>query len=256
MTEPVRVDREGAVAVISIDHPPANAISRAVIAGIREAVAEIGREGSGLRAAILTGAGERFFAAGADVTEFTTAGAEAIAAGQTLTLEMEQCPVPLIAAVNGMAFGGGCELAMACDVRIAAANARFGQPEINLGIIPGWGGTQRLPRLVGMGRAMPLLLTGDPIDARTALEFGLVTAVVEPGELLGAAQALAAAIATKAPLAVQATKRAVHQGLDAATTAEALAVERREFTAVFGSDDATEGVAAFLAKRAPEWRGR
>jgi enoyl-CoA hydratase len=256
VTEPVRVDREGAVAVITIDHPPANAVSRAVVAGIRTAVAEIGRDGSGVRAAILTGAGERFFAAGADVTEFPSAGAETIAGGQALTLEMEQCPVPLIAAVNGIAFGGGCELAMACDVRIAAANARFGQPEINLGIIPGWGGTQRLPRLVGLGRAMPLLLTGDPIDARTALELGLVSAVVEPGELLAAAQALAATIATKAPLAIRATKRAVRQGLDAATIADALAVERHEFTAVFGSEDAAEGVAAFLAKRAPEWRGR
>jgi enoyl-CoA hydratase/carnithine racemase len=256
MSDPVRVDRDGAVAVLTIDHPPANAVSRAVIAGLREAVAAIGGEGSGVRAAILTGQGGKFFAAGADITEFPTVGEENIAAGQALTLEMEQCPVPLIAAVNGIALGGGCELAMACDLRIAAANARFGQPEINLGIIPGWGGTQRLPRLIGLSRALPLLLTGDPIDAATALNLGLVSAVVEPGELLDAARALAATIATKAPLAVRATKRAVHQGLDAATTAEALAVERREFTEVFGSADAGEGVAAFLAKRAPEWRGR
>jgi len=215
VSEPVRVDREGAVAVVTIDHPPANAVSRAVIAGIREAVAAFAQEDSGERAAILTGAGERFFAAGADVTEFPTSGAEGIAAGQALTLAMERCPVPWIAAVNGFALGGGCELAMACDIRLAASNARFGQPELNLGIMPGWGGTQRLPRLIGAGRALPLLLTGDPIDAQTALEFGLVTAVVEPGELLGAAQALAAKIATKAPLAVRASKRAVHDGLDA-----------------------------------------
>lgn len=256
MSEPVRVDREGAVAVVTIDHPPANAVSRAVIAGILEAVAAFAQEDSGVRAAILTGAGERFFAAGADITEFQTLGEENIAAGQALTLEMERCPVPWIAAVNGFALGGGCELAMACDIRLAASNARFGQPELNLGIMPGWGGTQRLPRLIGAGRALPLLLTGDPIDAQTALEFGLVTAVVEPGELLGAAQALAAKIATKAPLAVRASKRAVHDGLDAPTVAEALAVERREFSALFASEDATEGVAAFLAKRAPEWRGR
>jgi enoyl-CoA hydratase len=256
VTDPVRVDRDGAVAVLTIDHPPANAVSRAVIAGLRDAVAEIGAAGSGVRAAILTGAGEKFFAAGADITEFQSAGAESIATGQTLTLEMERCPVPLIAAVNGIAFGGGCELAMACDVRIAAANARFGQPEINLGIMPGWGGTQRLPRLIGAGRAMPLLLTGDPIDARTALEFGLVTAVVEPGELREAALALAATIATRAPLAVAAAKRAVVEGLDQAGIAEALAVERREFTALFATEDAGEGVAAFLGKRAPEWRGR
>jgi enoyl-CoA hydratase len=256
VTDPVRVEREGAVALVTIDHPPANAVSRAVIAGIRDAVAEIGREGSGVLAAVLTGQGERFFAAGADITEFEAAGAENIADGQTLTLEMERCPVPLIAAVNGVAFGGGCELAMACDLRIAASNARFGQPEINLGIIPGWGGTQRLTRLIGLTRAMPLLLTGDPVDAQTALQFGLVSAVVEPAELLAAARALAAKIATKAPLAVRATKRAVLQGLETASLPEALAVERQEFTALFGSDDAREGVAAFLGKRAPEWRGR
>jgi enoyl-CoA hydratase/carnithine racemase len=256
VSDPVRVDRDGAVVTLTIDHPPANAISRAVIACLRDAVRDMGRPESGVRAAILTGAGERFFAAGADVTEFSSAGGETIADGQTLTLEMERCPVPIIAAVNGIAFGGGCELAMACDVRLAAGNARFGQPEINLGIIPGWGGTQRLPRLVGLTRAMPLLLTGDPIDAPTALAWGLVGAVVEPGELLGAAQKLAGVIAAKAPLAVQATKRAVHGGLDAVTMHQALAVERQEFTQVFGSEDAAEGVTAFLGKRAPEWKGR
>jgi enoyl-CoA hydratase len=256
VTDPVRVEREGAVALITIDHPPANAISRAVIAGLREAVAQIGAPGSGVGAAILTGQGERFFAAGADVTEFQSAGGDTIAGGQTLTLEMERCPVPLIAAVNGVAFGGGCELALACDVRLAATTARFGQPEINLGIIPGWGGTQRLPRIVGLGRAMPLLLTGEPVDAGTALEWGLVSAVVEPAELLSAARALAEKIASKAPLAVRATKRAVVQGLDRPGVAEALQVERGEFVGLFGSEDAAEGVAAFLAKRAPKWRGR
>jgi enoyl-CoA hydratase len=256
VSDPVRVDREGAVAVLTIDHPPANAISRAVISGLRDAVAEIGRPESGVRVAVLTGQGEKFFAAGADVTEFQTLGLDNIAAGQALTLEMERCPVPLIAAVNGIAFGGGCELALACDVRIASTTARLGQPEINLGIIPGWGGTQRLPRLIGATRAMPLLLTGEPLDARTALEWGLVSAVHEPGELLDAARSLAGKIASKAPLAVQATKRAVHHGAATATIAEALEVERREFVSVFGSEDAKEGVTAFLAKRAPEWTGR
>jgi enoyl-CoA hydratase len=256
VSEPVRVDRDGAVLTLTIDHPPANAISRAVIAGLRDAVREMGKPDSGVRAAILVGAGERFFAAGADVTEFSSAGGETIADGQTLTLEMERCPVPIIAAVNGIAFGGGCELAMACDLRLASSTARFGQPEINLGIIPGWGGTQRLPQLVGLTRAMPLLLTGDPIDAGTALDWGLVGAVVEPGELLGAAQALAGTIAAKAPLAVQATKRAVREGLDCVTMHQGLAVERQEFTQVFSSEDAVEGVSAFLAKRAPQWKGR
>jgi enoyl-CoA hydratase len=256
VSQPVRLDRDGAVAVITIDHPPANAVSRAVITGLRDAVAEIGRPSSGVRAAVLTGQGEKFFAAGADITEFQTLGTDNIDAGQALTLEMERCPVPLVAAVNGIALGGGCELALACDVRIAASTARFGQPEINLGLIPGWGGTQRLPRLIGVGRAMALLLTGDPVDAQTALQFGLVSAVHEPADLLDAARALAGKIATRAPLAAQATKRAVHDGAAAAGLAEALEVERQEFVALFGSEDATEGVTAFLAKRAPEWRGR
>jgi enoyl-CoA hydratase len=256
VSQPVRVDRDGAVVVITIDHPPANAISRAVISGLRDAIAEIGKPSSGVRAAVLTGQGERFFAAGADITEFQTLGADNIDSGQALTLEMERCPVPLVAAVNGIALGGGCELALACDVRIASATARFGQPEINLGIIPGWGGTQRLPRLIGASRAMPLLLTGDAVDARTALELGLVSAVHEAADLLDAARALAGKIAGKAPLAAQATKRAVRNGADAATIAEALEVERAEFVGVFGSQDANEGVNAFLAKRAPEWQGR
>lgn len=257
MTDPVvRVDREGAVAVITIDHPPANAVSRAVVQGVAAAVAEISAAGSGVGAAILTGRGEKFFAAGADVTEFPSMQPGDVTAAQTLTLEMEACPVPLIAAVNGIAFGGGCELAMACDIRLASSTARFGQPEINLGIIPGWGGTQRLPRLIGAGRAMALLLTGDPIDARTALEYGLVSAVVEPGELLDTARALAAKIAGKAPLAVRATKEAVRLGLATPAVADALAVERRAFGAVFASEDAREGVTAFLSKRSPEWQGR
>ncbi len=256
MSEPVRVDRDGAIAVLTIDNPPANAVSRAVITGLRSAVAEIARGDSGVRAAVLTGSGERFFAAGADIKEFQTLGADNIDAGQALTLEMERCPVPLIAAVNGIAFGGGCELALACDMRIASSAARFGQPEINLGIIPGWGGTQRLPRLIGTGRAMPLLLSGDPVDAATALEWGLVSAVVEPGELLDAARTLAGKVAAKAPLAVRATKRAVLGGAAAANLAEALEVEREAFLGVFASQDATEWVTAFLAKRAPEWQGR
>jgi enoyl-CoA hydratase/carnithine racemase len=252
----VRVDRDGAVAVITIAHPPANALSSEVIGALRAAVADIGRPDSGVRAAILTGQGEKVFAAGADVTEFATLGPENVGAGRDLTLEMEACPVPLIAAVNGIAFGGGCELVMACDVRVGSTTARFGQPEINLGIIPGWGGTQRLPRLIGATRAMSMLLTGNPIDGRTAFDWGLLTAVVEPGELMDTARTMAATIAGKAPLAVQATKRAVYEGRDAASMAEALAVEQREFAAVFATEDAREGVTAFLAKRAAEWKAR
>ena len=254
MSQPVRVDRDGAVVVLTVDHPPANAISRAVVQGLRDAVAGAVADG-GIRALVITGAGTRFFAAGADVSEFPEAGGAVAVGGQQLTLEIERAPLATIAAVNGMAFGGGCEIALACDVRIAARTARLGQPEINLGIIPGWGGTQRLVRVVGQGRAMPLLLSGDPVDAQTALEIGLVSQVVESDDLIHTALALAEKLATKAPLALAATKRAVLEGM-ALPIAGALEVERREFAGLFETADAREGVTAFLEKRQPAWTGR
>jgi len=254
VSDPVSVQIEGRVALVTIDHPPANAISRAVVEGLRSAVAVAVADG-GIRALVITGAGTRFFAAGADVSEFPSAGGEVAVGGQQLTLEIERAPLATIAAVNGMAFGGGCEIALACDVRIAARSARLGQPEINLGIIPGWGGTQRLVRVVGQGRAMPLLLSGDPVDAETALAMGLVSQVVDPDNLIHQALALAERLAAKAPLAVAATKRAVLEGM-ALPIAEALEVERREFAGLFETADAREGVTAFLEKRPPAWTGR
>ena len=254
MSDPVSVQIEGRVALVTIDHPPANAISRAVVEGLRSAVAVAVADG-GIRALVITGAGTRFFAAGADVSEFPSAGGEVAVGGQQLTLEIERAPLATIAAVNGMAFGGGCEIALACDVRIAARTARLGQPEINLGIIPGWGGTQRLVRVVGQGRAMPLLLSGDPVDAETALAMGLVSQVVDPDNLIHQALALAERLAAKAPLAVAATKRAVLEGM-ALPIGEALEVERREFAGLFETADAREGVTAFLEKRPPAWTGR
>ena len=254
MSAPVSLQREGRVALVTIDHPPANAIGQAVVEGLRGALAEAAADG-GLRALVVTGAGTRFFAAGADVSEFPSAGGAVAESGQRLTLEIERSPLVTIAAVNGVAFGGGCEIALACDLRIAARTARLGQPEINLGIIPGWGGTQRLVRVVGLGRAMPLLLSGDPVDAEAALAAGLVSQVVDPGDLVATALALGERLAGKAPLAVAATKRAVHEGM-ALPIGEALEVERREFTRLFESADAREGVSAFLEKRQPVWSGR
>ena len=255
LQDSVRVEHRGPVTVASIAHPPANAISAAVIAGIREAL-ERAVASDDCRVLVITGDGEQFFAAGADVTEFTALGGEGIVAGQDLTNEIEGCRIPVIAAVNGIALGGGCEIALSCDLRVASSNARFGQPEIKLGIIPGWGGTQRLPRLIGRTAAMELLLTGDPIDAERALALGLVNAVVQPGELQDKVLELANRIASQAPLAVAAIKRATHAGIDDVPIHAALAAERGEFTRVFDTEDAREGVAAFLEKRPPTWQRR
>jgi len=255
MSEVVRTERQGARVIVTIDHPPANAISSAVIAGLRAAFAAAVADPA-VRVAVITGDGERFFSAGADVTEFPSAGGGNTATGgQQLTLEMESLPIVIVAAINGMALGGGLELALACDARIAASSARFGQPEIKLGIIPGWGGTQRLPRFIGRARAMTMLLSGDPIDAATALEWGLVSKVVDGAELLAAATELAEVFEKRAPLAVAATKRAVAGGLDR-PIADGLAAEQREFAGLFASEDAREGITAFLEKRAPNWKGR
>jgi enoyl-CoA hydratase len=250
----VRVERDGAIAVVTIDHPPANAISRAVVLGITEAFDSAQADPS-CRGLVLTGGGPKFFAAGADISEFGSQGGDNIAQGQDLTLAMERSRLPVVAAVNGIAFGGGCELTLACDVRIASTAARFGQPEIKLGIIPGWGGTQRLPRLIGRSAAIELLLTGDPIDAARALALGLVSRVVEPDELLSAAIDVARKFAAQAPLALAATKRAVADGLDRPLS-EGLDAERREFVGLFATEDAREGITAFLEKRPPTWTGR
>jgi enoyl-CoA hydratase len=250
----IGIERTGAVTTLTITHPPANAISGAVVAGIREGLDQAQADPD-CHAIILTGDGDRFFAAGADITEFASNSGEAIATGQNITTDIEASPLPVIAAINGYCFGGGCELALACDIRIASSNAKLGQPEIKLGIIPGWGGTQRLPRIIGLGPAMELLLTGDPVDAARALELGLVSAVVEPGQLRSTALELAQRLAGQAPLAVAATKQSVYRGFDLPLH-DALNIERGEFSKVFTSEDAREGVSAFLEKRKPSWSGR
>ena len=249
----IRVVREGSVAVATIDHPPANAIGGSVVAGLLEALEDAESDLS-CRALVLTGNGPKFFSAGADITEFG-GGADRLGGALDLTLKFERSRLPIIAAVNGIAFGGGCELSLACDVRVCSSNARFGQPEIKLGIIPGWGGTQRLPRLIGRSAAMELLLTGDPIDAERALRVGLVSEVVEPDALPAAAQRWAERLAKQAPLAIAATKRAVNEG-SALPIADALGVEQREFISLFSTEDASEGISAFLQKRAPEFKGQ
>lgn len=254
---PVQVRREGRVGWIVVDNPPANSLSQAVLAGLRSALTELEADPE-IRAAVVTGEGPKFFVAGADIKEFRSDGPERthakIADGQRLTLEMERSRLPLVAAVNGFALGGGLELAMACDLRVAAAHARMGQTEIRLGIIPGWGGTQRLPRLIGRGRALELLLTGDQIDAQRALELGLVNQVVEGERLPEVAGELAGRLASLPPRAAAAIKRAVSEGLDA-TLEQGLGIELREFDATFLTPDAAEGIEAFVEKRPPRWTG-
>jgi enoyl-CoA hydratase len=208
---------------------------------------------------VLTGAGERVFAAGADIGELrrlesAVDGATLARRGQALTAQIERMRTPVIVAVNGFALGGGCELAMAGDVRIADERAKFGQPEVNLGLIPGYGGTQRTARLAGRGMGMLLCLTGELIDAAEAQRIGLVERVVPAGQALTEARRIAASIATKAPLAVEAIKRTIADGAGLSLS-EALALEALAFGAVAATADAKEGTAAFLEKRAPAFRG-
>jgi enoyl-CoA hydratase len=253
-SSPVRVANQGRVRLLTVAHPPVNAISRRVASALLEALTEAEADAD-CRALVITGEGERFFSAGADVTEFSSSAPGLGSAGTDVTRRLELSRLPIVAAVNGVAFGGGCEIALACDLRICAETARFGQPEIKLGIIPGWGGTQRLGRVIGPGRALEMLLSGDPVDARRAEELGIVSRVVPADRLLEEALALAGTIAERAPLAVAAIKRAVRRGAVAGLDA-GLEAEAGEFARILESADAREGIAAFLAKRPAVWRGR
>jgi enoyl-CoA hydratase len=211
-----------------------------------------------VRVAILTGDGEKAFVAGADLTELVALGAIAAAdlatRGQALFSLIETCGKPVIAAVNGFALGAGCELALACSIRLAADTARFGQPETKLGLIPGYGGTQRLPRLIGKGRALEILLTGEMIDAGEALRIGLVNEVLPADQLLPRAEALAASILANGPLAIRYCLQAVNRGMEM-PLAEAMAHEAALFALCCATEDKTEGTRAFLEKRAPQFKG-
>jgi enoyl-CoA hydratase len=255
----IRVDRDGSTAVVTLTNPKAlNALKRQLLRELTEALRALDADAT-VRAIILTGEGEKAFAAGADISEFgdlaNTDEAAAMARfGQAVTTLMESLRVPVIVAVNGFALGGGCEIAMGGDIRIASENAKFGQPEVNLGLIPGYGGTQRTARLFGRGMALYLCLTGEMIDAQEALRIGLVQKVVPLASLLDEAKKIATAIAAKAPLAVAATKRAIHQGADL-TLAQGLEIEALAFATMTGTSDFREGTTAFLEKRKPEWKG-
>jgi enoyl-CoA hydratase/3-hydroxyacyl-CoA dehydrogenase len=252
---PVKLETRGAVAIAWLDRPPANSLSPDAIAALRRVWDHV--DGSAeVRALVIASANPKLFCAGADIKAFTTldeAGGRALVdAAHELFRAFELSSVVTIAAVNRLAFGGGCELAMACDIRIAAASATFGQPEIKLGLIPGFGGTQRLPRLVGVAKALELNLIGDPISAADAERCGLVNRVVPDDRLLDTALERAGRLAAQAPLAVAAIKQLSARGdLDAG-----IAAEKAAFAAVFGSEDAKEGITAFLEKRPARFQSR
>ncbi|MGH7706377.1 MAG: enoyl-CoA hydratase/isomerase family protein, partial [Vulcanimicrobiaceae bacterium] len=239
--ETILIDRVDAVAIVTLNRPKVlNALNGLMLRELRDALLNLDDDAS-VRCIIITGAGERAFAAGADIAELnalpgSVGGADQARFGQAVTLVMERLRTPVIAAVNGYALGGGCELAMGADIRIASANARFGQPEVNLGLIPGYGGTQRTTRLLGRGMAMYLCLTGEPIDANEALRLRLVERVVPLAELRGEALRVAGLIVAKAPLAIAAAKRAIDAGADA-PLAEALTIEALSFGTLVSTAD-------------------
>jgi enoyl-CoA hydratase len=250
------LERRGATALLTLRRPAAlNAINAEVLHLLDQALASLEGDAS-CRAVILTGEGERAFAAGADIAAMASLGAEEAerfaARGQAVLDRLARLPQPVIAAVSGFALGGGCELAMACDIVLAGPKAKFGQPEVNLGVIPGFGGTQRLVRRVGPAVALDLCLTGRLIDADEALRIGLVSRKVEAP--LEAALALADELATKGPVAVRYAKQAVHRGLEAPLDV-AQAFERALFGLCFATADQREGMAAFLEKRRATFRG-
>jgi enoyl-CoA hydratase len=246
------------IATITINRPDKlNALNDATVAEIGAAIEEAGRNGD-VGGIIITGAG-RAFVAGADISQMASQtpvqARERAQQGQAVFRRIEMSPKPVIAAVNGFALGGGCELAMACHVRIASETAQFGQPEVKLGITPGFGGTQRLARLVGRGRALQLLLTGDRIDAREAHRIGLVNAVVPAAELLAAANAMLGLMLANAPLAMALCIEAVDRGLDMGMD-EGCALEANHFGLLAATGDMREGMTAFLEKRPAQFRGQ
>jgi enoyl-CoA hydratase/carnithine racemase len=254
--ETLRLEREESFAVITLDRPPANAISEQLVRDLAAALAAVEHDES-VRAVILTGAGDRIFCAGADLgSAFSGADIAAfIRYGQGVLRRIERFPKPVIAAMNGHALGGGCEIAMACHLRLLKETARMGQTESNLGLVPGFGGTQRMPRLIGRTKALEFIMLGTQVPAAECLALGLVNRLSKDGETLADAKALARQIAKRPPIATRLLIEAVDDGLEEPID-KALEIEARAFLHTLRTEDAAEGIQAFFAKRDPEFKGR
>jgi len=257
--ENILLERQGAVAIATVNRPKVlNALDMSTMDELRTAFHEIKRD-VGVRAVILTGSGEKAFIAGADISELAkndpVTAKEYALRGQNVLNLIENLGKPVIACINGFALGGGCEIALACTMRLASDNAKLGQPEVKLGIIPGYGGTQRLPRLVGKGIAMQLLLTGEMIPAKEAHRIGLVNEVTAPSDLIPRGEEIAQKIIANAPLAVQYTMEALNKGIETPLS-EGLYIEAALFGLASATEDKKEGTAAFLEKRPAQFKGR
>jgi enoyl-CoA hydratase len=249
---------EEGIALVTINHPPVNALDQKAVLELGEVFDELEKKPEA-KIILLTGAGDKAFIAGADITVFSgldkTAAEKFALSIQSVLSKMEESRKVVICAINGLALGGGCEVAMACDIRIASEKAKMSQPEVNLGVMPGAGGTQRLPRLVGKGRAMELVFTTDMISAEEARAIGLVNRVVPPGALLDEAKKMAKKILSKGPIAIAMAKKAIHEGLEMELK-EGLKLEAKLFGELFETHDMREGVKAFLEKRVPRFENR
>jgi enoyl-CoA hydratase len=258
MSDLVQVSREGRLAVVTINNPPVNALNKQVMDALENAFDMLAGDPD-LGAVIVTGGGDKAFVAGADIKEFLaldSAGGEKLSRrGQLIFQRIADCPVPVIAAVNGYALGGGLELALACDIRVIAENAKVGVPEVSLAVLPGYGGTQRLPRTIAPGRAREMIFTGDPIDAAEAYRIGLADRLVPAGEALAAARDIAARILKRGPVAVRLAKEAVNRGLEQ-TLEEGLKTEAALWGRLCDTEDLKEGAGAFLEKRPPVFKGK
>lgn len=254
----VTTEKKDYVLVVTINRPRAlNAINKETVAELQKVFSFHWSDDS-VRCVVITGSGDKSFVAGADIPELADldvrAGNDLSARGLYLMKTIQNFPKPVIAAINGFALGGGCELAMACDIRLASEKAKLGQPEVNLGIIPGYGGTQRLPRLVGRGKAMQLILTGEMISAQEAHRIGLVDEVYPPDQLMDKAMEMANTIASKGPIAVELAKECIHRGLEVTLTV-GCDLEKANFGQCCGTGDKNEGMEAFLEKRPPKFQG-